>query len=288
MTNNQQARAELGAFLRARRGQVQPADVGLPGGGASGRRRTPGLRREEVAQLSGVGVTWYTWLEQGRPISASGQVIDAIGRALQLTPDEREHLRALAGLPAPEPAADAADLTPRLQRLVDAALPNIASAVDIHFDYLAWNRAYTLLRHDPATLPADRRNLMWMMFAGPHRGAGTRQWESAARAVLSQFRTAASQRPADPRCAELVAALTEASPQFRAWWAEYPVRSFRPVTIIIDHPSAGPVAVELYQLRLAERPDITLVLQVPASPADLSRVTTVLAAASAAPGDLHR
>jgi len=273
------ARAELGAFLRARRAQLRPADVGLPGGGASGRRRTPGLRREEIAQLSGVGVTWYTWLEQGRPISASGQVIDAIGRALQLTPDEHEHLRLLAGLPAPEPAAGTEDLTPRLQRLVDAALPNIASACDIHFDYLAWNRAYALLRHDPASLPADRRNLMWMMFAGPRRGAGTRHWEPAARAVLSQFRIAASQRPDDARFAELVAALTEASPQFRAWWAEYPVRHFRPVTFAVDHPAAGPVTVEMYQLRLAERPDITLVLQVPASPADLGRVSAVLAAA---------
>src|SRR5215475_14801582 len=119
---DRQPRTELGAFLRARRAQLRPADVGLPGGGASGRRRTPGLRREEVAQLSGVGVTWYTWLEQGRPISASGQVIDAIGRALQLTPDEHEHLRLLAGLPALESPAQDTDLTPRLQRLVDAAL----------------------------------------------------------------------------------------------------------------------------------------------------------------------
>jgi len=278
-----QTRAELGAFLRARRAQLTPADVGLAGG-ASGRRRTPGLRREEIAQLSGVGVTWYTWLEQGRPISASGQVIDAIGRALQLTPDEHEHLRLLAGLPAPEPATDAEDLKPRLQRLVDASLPNIASACDIHFDYLAWNQAYALLRHDPATLPADRRNLLWMMFAGEPRGAGTRSWEQAARAVLSQFRIAASQRPGDPRFAELVAALTRASPQFRVWWAEYPVRNFRPVSFIFDHPEAGPVTVEMYQLRLAERPDITLVLQVPASAADLGRVTAVLAADGAESG----
>src|SRR5215469_7818602 len=133
-----------------------------------------------------------------------------------------------------------------------------------------------------ATLPARRRNLMWMMFAGPRPGAGTRHWEPAARAVLSQFRIAASQRPDDPRFAELITALGEASPQFREWWAEYPVRSFRPVTIVIDHPAAGPVAVELYQLRMAERPDITLVLQVPASAADLRRVTAVLDAAAAA------
>jgi len=98
-------RAELAAFLRARRTRLAPADVGLPEGSASGRRRTPGLRREEVAQLSGVGVTWYTWLEQGRDISVSVQVIDALARALLLTSDQHRHLRELAGLPAPEPPA---------------------------------------------------------------------------------------------------------------------------------------------------------------------------------------
>ena len=100
-------RTELAAFLRACRARLAPADVGLPEGSASGRRRTPGLRREEVAQLSGVGVTWYTWLEQGRDISASIQVIDALGRALLLTPDQHRHLRELAGLPSPEPPARA-------------------------------------------------------------------------------------------------------------------------------------------------------------------------------------
>jgi transcriptional regulator with XRE-family HTH domain len=221
-------RTELAAFLRARRAGLRPADVGLPDGSASGRRRTPGLRREEVAQLSGVGVTWYTWLEQGRDISVSAQVVDALARALLLRPDQHRHLRELAGLagPAGEPPVD--DPRPRLQRLVDAVTPNVASIYDGCFDYLAWNTPYLRVRNNPGDLPGDRRNLLWMMFTDAENRARMARWEPAARALLSQFRAAAGQRPGNPRLAEIVAALTEVSPEFQEWWAEYPVRYFRP------------------------------------------------------------
>jgi len=202
-------RTELAAFLRAQRARLTPADVGLPDGSASGRRRTPGLRREEVAQLSGVGVTWYTWLEQGRDIATSAQVIDALARALQLNPDQHRHLRELAGLPPPEPQAPAGDMLPRLQLLVDAVAPSPASVYDRHFDYLVWNEPYVRLRHDPGTLPASRRNMLWMMFTDAENRARMVRWEPAARAVLSQFRAAAGRQPEDSRFAELVAALTE-------------------------------------------------------------------------------
>ena len=269
-------RTELAAFLRACRARLAPADVGLPEGSASGRRRTPGLRREEVAQLSGVGVTWYTWLEQGRDISASIQVIDALARALLLTPDQHRHLRELAGLPSPEPPAPVGELMPRLQLLVDAAAPSPASVYDSHFDYLVWNEPYASVRHDPSTLPGDRRNMLWMMFTDPENRARIVHWESAARTVLSQFRAAAGRRPDDPRFTEIATALTEASPDFREWWAEYPIRDFRPVTIGIDHPGAGPIALELFQMRLVEHPGLLMVLQVPASDSDLARVLALL------------
>jgi MmyB-like transcription regulator ligand binding domain/Helix-turn-helix domain len=269
-------RAELGAFLRACRARLAPADVALPDGSASGRRRTPGLRREEIAQLSGVGVTWYTWLGQGRDISASIQVIDALARALLLTGDQHRHLRELAGLPPPEPPVPAADMLPRLQRLVDAQAPCPASVYDEHFDYLVWNQPYAQIRHDPAALPASRRNMLWMMFTDPDNRARMVRWEPAARAVLSQFRAAASRRPDDPRFAELVAALTEASPQFRDWWAEYRVRYFRPATIAVRHPRAGLIQLEMFQLRLVDQPSLVMVIQVPASETDLARVTSLL------------
>jgi transcriptional regulator with XRE-family HTH domain len=267
-------RAALAAFLRTQRARLQPADVGLPTGSAAGRRRTPGLRREEVAQLSGVGVTWYTWLEQGRDVAASAQVVDALARALALNADQHQHLRDLAGLPALEHPLPADDVLPRLQRLVDAAAPNIASVYDAHYDYLVWNTPYVRLRHDPGAFPRDRRNLLWVMFADQDNRARMVQWEPAARAVLSQFRAAVGQRP-DPRFAELVAALTEASPEFRAWWADYPIRSFRPATIGIEHPQIGRIAFEMFQFRLVEHPDLLMVLHVPASD-DRERVITLL------------
>jgi transcriptional regulator with XRE-family HTH domain len=270
-------RTELATFLRTQRARLTPADAGLVAGSASGRRRTPGLRREEVAQLSGVGVTWYTWLEQGRDISASAQVIDALARALLLNPDQHRHLRELAGLPPPEPPPPAGDILPRLRLLADAAMPSPASVYDSHFDYLVWNQAYTRIRHDPASLPPGRRNMLWMMFTDPANRARMVRWETAAQTVLSQFRAAAGRHPDDPRFTELVTALTEASPQFRDWWAEYPIRYFRPAAIGINHPDAGLITLQMFQLRLVDQPDLIAVIQVPADETSLSRVRSVLA-----------
>ncbi|MBD3144295.1 helix-turn-helix transcriptional regulator [Microbispora bryophytorum] len=280
-------RAELGAFLRARRARLHPADVGLPEGDPA-LRRTPGLRREEIAELSGVGVTWYTYLEQGRDISASAQVIDALARALLLDPDEHRHLRALAGLAPPDtpetPSGEADRPRDRLRRLVDAAAPNAASVYDARFDYLAWNTPYTLLRHDPLTLPPGRRNLLWMMFTDAGNRARMVRWEPAARALISQFRAAMGHRQGDPAFTALVAELSEASPEFREWWADYPVRRFRPATVAIDHPEIGRLDLEMFQLRPAEHPDLLLVLQVPADEDGRRRVTALLDGRSAPDG----
>ena len=269
-------RGQLADFLRSRRARLTPADVGLPGDSEPGKRRTPGLRREEVAELSGVGVTWYTWLEQGRKITASPQVVDALARALRLSADEHRHLRELAGLAAAPPASGD-EPRARLQRLVDAAVPNAASVYDVHFDYLAWNEPYRRIRHDPAGLPAGRRNLLWMMFTDAENRARMTTWDRAARALLSQFRAAAGRHPDDPRFAELTAALTDASPQFRDWWAQYPVRYFRPARIRVRHPQAGRITLELFQLRLEDDPGQLMVMQVPADPASRDRVAALLA-----------
>ena len=268
--------AELAAFLRAQRARLRPADVGLPEDSHPGRRRTPGLRREEVAEIAGVSLTWYTWLEQGRNITASEQVIDAVARALRLDPDQRRHIRGLAGLSTAVREKPVDDVLPRLQRLVDAASPSIASVYDRYFDYVVWNTPYRLIRHDPATLPDGRRNLLWMMFGDEGSRARLVRWEPAARAVLSQFRAAAGQRPGDQRFSELVAELTGISPEFRAWWAEYTIRDFRPATIAVDHPGIGVIDLEMFQLRPVEHPDMVLVLQVPAGRDALQRVSSLL------------
>jgi transcriptional regulator with XRE-family HTH domain len=269
-------RGELGDFLRAQRARLRPADVGLPDGDASARRRIPGLRRDEVAQLSGVGVTWYTWLEQGRDVVPSAQVIDALARALLLDGDQHRYLRELAGLVVPAQTSATEAALPRLQRLVDAAAPNVACVYDAHFDYVVWNQPYVRVRHDPGEYPAHRRNLLWMMFTDATNRARMLNWEPAARAVLSQFRTAVGQRPHNPRHVEIVTELTEASPEFRDWWAEYPVRSFRPATIGIDHPEVGRIALELFQLRPVEHPDLLLVIQVPATDHDVRLVARLV------------
>ena len=183
-------RTELAAFLRTQRARLTPADVGLATGSASGRRRTKGLRREEVAQLSGVGVTWYTWLEQGRDISASAQVIDALARALLLSQDQHRHLRELAGQPPPEPQAADGDVRPRLQMLVDAAMPSPASVCDRHFDYVAWNQAYARVRHDPASLPHLAARDPW-----PLAGAGSADESFAEFITATGVSLAAVSRP---------------------------------------------------------------------------------------------
>lgn len=274
---SEQHRAELAAFLRAQRSRVQPADVGLPPDMEPGRRRTPGLRREEVAELAGVSRTWYTWLEQGRKIAASPQVVDALARALRLDTGQHRHLRRLAGLAdpvaAPQPGAEQA----RLQRLVDSMMPSPAVIHDGRFDFVVWNAAYTRIRIDPTALDPQRRNMVWMMFADEGNRKAMRRWEPAARAVLSQFRAVVGRRPDDERLAALVAALTEASREFRTWWSEYPVREFRAATIGIDHPDAGALDLELFQLRLVENPDLLLVVQLPVTEDDRDRITDALA-----------
>jgi transcriptional regulator with XRE-family HTH domain len=269
-------RTELAAFLRAQRVRLRPGDVGLPEDCDPGRRRTPGLRREEVAQLSDVSVTWYTWLEQGRKVSASEQVIEAVARALLLDPDQRRHIRSLAGLSTVVSETHTDDALPRLQRLVNAVSPNIASIYDMHFDYVAWNTPYQRLRNDPAMLPADRRNLLWMMFTDAENRARMVRWEPAARAVLSQFRSTAGQRPGDPRFAAIATELADASPEFREWWADYPIRDFRPATIGIDHPEIGRLDLEMFQFRPVEHPDMLMVLQIPRTMDDFQRVTSLL------------
>ncbi|HEX9352697.1 MAG TPA: hypothetical protein VF933_02610, partial [Streptosporangiaceae bacterium] len=135
--------------------------------------------------------------------------------ALLLDPDQRRHIRGLAGLRTATGKTHTDDALPRLQRLVNAAAPNIASVYDMHFDYVVWNEPYRRLRNDPALLPAEWRNLLWMMFNDVENRARMVRWEQAARAVISQFRAAAGQRPSDPRFAALTAEFTEASPEFR-------------------------------------------------------------------------
>ncbi|HEY5197959.1 MAG TPA: helix-turn-helix transcriptional regulator, partial [Solirubrobacteraceae bacterium] len=186
---SEQRRAELADFLRRRRAGIQPETVGLPSGG---RRRTPGLRREEVAQLAGVGATWYTWLEQGRDVRASLDVLEAIARALRLTPAERGHLILLGrGEPAPPCRAPAERVSATLRRVVEGLGPNPAFVLGRRWDFLAWNRAACALfgwdgmpgRGLPVT-----RNHIWLTFMDPARRDLMLDWERSARTCVAKFR----------------------------------------------------------------------------------------------------
>jgi hypothetical protein len=266
MARDEARRRELAAFLRARRSQVKPADVGLPEG--VNRRRTPGLRREEIAQLAGVGLTWYTWLEQARDIPASRQIIDALATALRMGDDERRHLLTLAGLPLPQAPADLNTPPSALQRMVDNLAPNPAYVIDQRFDFVAWNAAQVALWLDPASVPPSERNLVWLFFTDPTVRTLLRDWADSARTIVAQFRAVAGKFPDDPTFTTLAQSLADRSPEFAQWWDAYSVAEFDLTVNHLDHPAAGPINLDLFHLRVAEYPNLTVVLQTPSTPDD--------------------
>ena len=266
-------RAELAAFLRARRAELHPEDLGLYP--VASRRNTPGLRREEVAQLSGVSVTWYTWLEQGRPADPSRQVIDAIARALRLDAESHRHLRRLAGLIAPEPDHMPDDVGPQLTRLLDTVEPTPACLLGLRFDFLAWNRPFDRI-WQPGSLPDGRRNLMWLYFAKGTTACMGVGWEERGRHLLGQFRAVSAQHPGDDRFAELIDALQEESEQFRIWWPRHLVEQALTGQITIRRPPVGIIRLDVAELTVASHPSLTLCLQVPSRAADRENLAQVL------------
>ncbi len=213
-------RRELADFLRSRRERITPEQVGLPHGS---RRRTPGLRREEVAQLSAVGVTWYTWLEQARDIQVSAQVLDAVARTLMLDPNERAHLFVLAGLPDPAPGRDCPYVTPSLLAMMDQLEPLPACVMNSRYDMLAYNRVYARLVDDLDARPAEDRNLMWLMFTDPVWRTAVVDRDEVTRRCTAQFRAAMAEHVAEPLWKLQVHRLQQASQEFRELWRRHEV-----------------------------------------------------------------
>jgi hypothetical protein len=273
--------ADLAEFLRRRRAAVDPADVGLPTGP---RRRQPGLRREEVALLAGISVTWYTWLEQGRPINASRSVLDALARTLLLDDAEHAHLLALAaptgdradaGLDGDEPPPDA------LVRALDALEPNPAYLLGPRWEYVAWNAAQGRLYPQAAELEEQDRNLIWIVFTEPNARRLILGWEAEARFMLSQFRADTTALRTDPGVVALVDRLTSASAEFAEWWPRHDVSGFHTRLRRYRHATAGDLVFEYQQLTPAEWPQFRMVGQLPV-PGDDSAAR--LAGAAPAPG----
>lgn len=231
-TGARRRREELRDFLRTRRARLSPEDVGMPGGG---RRRTPGLRREEVAVLAGVGVSWYTWLEQGRDIQVSGGVLDAISGALRLTTAERSHLYLLAGLnPPPAPAVDA-PLGPRLHRVLDAWSPRPAYVLDRHWNFAALNDAARAV----FGYSDQDGNCLVAFFTNARHRAAFDHWARVAPDVVRQFRADAARYPDDPEFARLSAELCAASGDFAELWARHVVGEVSQGDRVITHPEVG-------------------------------------------------
>jgi transcriptional regulator with XRE-family HTH domain len=260
-------RAELAEFLKHRRALVSPESVGLE---PNGRRRTPGLRREEVAQLAGVGLSWYTWLEQGREIRPSAQVLDALARTLRLDTGERAHLFHLARVELPLPAGDyPREAPPELRALVDALVPSPAYLIGPRTDVLAWNIAAVRVIGEPQTAPDGVPNLLWWLFAGDE--PRSEQWRDTARNTLARFRAEHARRIGDPDFAALIAALEATSPDFRAWWARHEVLTEQLGTKTIDHPELGNLRLHHLQSAPTSHPDLRLTQFAPAD--DTTRAT---------------
>jgi transcriptional regulator with XRE-family HTH domain len=227
-------RNELAAFLRSRRERITPEDVGLPGGY---RRRTAGLRREEVAQLAGVGVTWYTWLEQGRPIRASVQVLEAVARTLQLDTVERQHLFRLAEVPDTAVPDDSGQvLPPRIQAILDGLNPIPASVVTERFDILAWNAAYAVLIPRTAEDPAAERNTLLYCFTRSECCSAIENRADQRAAMVAQLRAAYGHHVGDPAWTGFIRRMGAASPEFAAMWATQDVAQPAYHAKVFRHP----------------------------------------------------
>jgi transcriptional regulator with XRE-family HTH domain len=259
-------RTELAGFLRARREGLTPEEVGLPGGG---RRRTPGLRREELAALAGVGTTWYTWLEQGRDVQASLAVLEALAQALRLTPAERAHMIRLGrGEPAPPLPVQKETVSPALRRLIDSLEPKPAYLLGRRFDFLAHNRAAAALFPQLEEVAPALRNQVWLVFMHPAWREMYPDWDLAARRLLARFRVAYAEQVGDPAFESLVQKLNDGSPEFRKWWPRHEVLGSGEGRKELEHPVAGHLEFEHAVFLHAEKPEQRLVLYSPRAGTD--------------------
>lgn len=252
-------RLALGEFLRARREAVPRAEVGMP---PVPRMRTSGLRREEVAVLSGVSVTWYTWLEQGRDINPSKQVLDAVAGALRLSPAERDYVLALGGYVS-NPTASGGPTPPHIQRFLDALAGYPAFAIGPAWTIAAWNAAYAALYPHIADTDADDRNLLWLVFMDPAIRELLPDWETDSRRFLAEFRAEAGSRVGEPSYTQLIERLRDGSEHFRTEWQASSVERFASRERRFFHPAVGELLLEHHQLTPADAPEIQIVAYLP-------------------------
>ena len=267
------AESLLGTYLKDRRTKLDPAAFGFP----AERRRTPGLRREEVAQRANISATWYTWLEQGRGGAPSADVLDRIAGALMLTDVEREHLFLLGLGRPPEARYQKNDgVTPRLQRVLDALEPCPALIRTATWDVVAWNRAATVMLTDYGALPPQQRNVLRFIFLDPRVRAAQYDWDSVARFVVGAFRVDAARAGAAAEVEPLVEELCRLSPEFAAMWGDHDVHAHGEGAKHIKHPILGPITFEYSTFAVDGRPDLNMLVYNPSTPEDAARIAALM------------
>ncbi len=263
----------LGSYLRDRRTRLDPAALGF----AAGRRRTPGLRREEVGQRAIVSPTWDSWLEQGRGGAPSPDVLNRIARALMLTDIEREHLFLLGLGRPPEVRYKAAEgVTPRLQRLLDAFDASPALIRTATWDVVAWNRAAAAVLTDYTKLATGQRNILRLIFGDPRVRAAQYDWESVARFVVGSFRADAARAGAVSEVGQLVDELCRLSPEFEALWRDNNVNVYGEGIKRLRHPILGQIALEYSAFAVDGRPELAMIVYNPVTRPDADRIRSLV------------
>jgi transcriptional regulator with XRE-family HTH domain len=264
----------LGAYLRGRRARLDPAALGFP----AGRRRTPGLRREEVAQRANISPTWYTWLEQGRGGAPSADVLNRIAAGLMLTEHEREHLFILGLGRPPEVRYRTVDgVTPRLQRVLDVMTTSPAIVKNATWDVVAWNAAAAAVLTDYSKLPPENRNVLRLIFSHSGVRAAQDDWWAVARYVVAAFRADAARAGAGEEIARLVEELSRLSPEFQTLWSENDVIAHGEGLKRLHHAELGPLELEFSTFSVEGRPELAMVVYNPVNPADADRIRALVA-----------
>lgn len=253
---------ELADFLKTRRAKISPSDVGLS---SDSRRRTPGLRREEVAQLAGIGLTWYTWLEQGRNIHVSNQVIESLSRVLMLDKQERVHLYRLADQPLPQEVPEGLNaVSPILQHVLDSLTLCPSFIADQHWNVLAWNKAASFILGDFTKMSGIHRNVVWGMFTEEYYKRLYLHWDLHARSLLGRFRSSCGKYIEDHWFIKLIEDLKAISPEFSMWWPLHDISDDSGVYKQFNHPVAGNLEFESNCFDVADNSGLRMFVHVPA------------------------
>ena len=273
-------RAELGEFLKARRARLSPGDFGMAPGS---RRRTPGLRREEVALLAGVGVTWYTWLEQGRQINASTQVLDAVASTLRLDRAEREHLYRLAEATPLRTECAGRAVPDAIREIVDSLDPLPASLLNGRHDMLMSNSASEELFWEWHTMPCVHKNTLWCCITEPTARGKFPEYEAHVRYLVARMRSAYSRHIGDPDWEEDIRRLASLSREFADLWARHEVADPEPRTLTYLHPQAGTLCLAVSELQVPAMPEARIVVYTPQDDQTREKMPLTRRAAPAAP-----